>query len=36
VADLAPTLSALLGIPEPSGSSGTILKEMMITEATPQ
>jgi predicted AlkP superfamily pyrophosphatase or phosphodiesterase len=36
MADLAPTLSALLGIPEPSGSSGTILKEMMLTEATPQ
>jgi arylsulfatase A-like enzyme len=36
VTDLAPTLSALLGIREPSGSSGTILKEMMITEATPQ
>jgi predicted AlkP superfamily pyrophosphatase or phosphodiesterase len=29
VADLAPTLSALLGIPAPSGSQGRVLKEML-------
>jgi predicted AlkP superfamily pyrophosphatase or phosphodiesterase len=29
VSDLAPTLSALLGIPEPSGSRGRVLEEML-------
>ncbi len=29
VADIAPTLSALLGIPSPSGSQGRVLKEML-------
>jgi len=30
--DVAPTLSALLGIATPSGSAGRILKEMFVTK----